>query len=142
MKKTTVLLTALTLSVTVLLSGCNVTIEDKTNDEYKEKYDTLVSGLQSEYQEQFDKATVKSWAKTIYTSFAAYLTTKSIEGEAVPDNLTYDDIKEELKGNFKADLMTVYKGLDVEWEYNAENCTLTRVIVTFEGETAEYPEPR
>lgn len=142
MKKSKLLVgMAVILAMSTILSGCEVTIKDETDDEYKEKYETLVSELQSGYQEHVDQTYVAATAKTIYTAFAAYLTLMSIDGEEIPDDFNYNNYKDDLyKDGYLTDDIYLNDKLKVEMDYYKGTYSLKYVTVTYENISATYPD--
>lgn len=125
------------LSVSLLSCGCEITIKNETSDnEYKEKYETLVSQMQSEY----DQAQVKAMAKEIHTACSCVLTMYGIEDTPVPDNFTYENTLDKLIND--GYLPSEYRSydIDVSWEYNPETYACKKVTVTSGGITAVYPD--
>lgn len=131
------ILAACLLFVSLLSCGCEITIKNEsTDDEYKEKYETLVSQLQSSYnQEQ-----VKSIAKEIHTALSCILTQYGIQNTTIPENFTYENMLDTfIKEGY---LPYEYKSYDlkVSWEFNSETYSAKTVTVTADGITAVYPD--
>lgn len=124
---------ALAILASVLTCGCEVTIKHE-DDEYKEKYETLVS----EIQNKSDHDQVKAMAKDIYTAMSVYLTTCGINDDAVAENLTYDSLLDDLIND--CGLPAVYKtyNLNVTWKYNTKTYSVQEVTVTVDGITEKY----
>ncbi|MBQ7980545.1 MAG: hypothetical protein IJ305_02945, partial [Oscillospiraceae bacterium] len=97
------------------------------------------SELQSAYQEYADQTYLSATAKTIHTALCTHLTLLGINGEAIPDDFTYDNYKDELKDYLSDDIYFNDK-LEVEWNYNPDTYAGKSVTVTYEGITATYPE--
>ena len=132
-------LTILLLSTAI--SVCSCTVDDKTEDEYQEKYETLVSELQSGYQEYADQTVVTAMAKKIYTAMASQLTNMAINDITVTNDLTFESIKDELKNEgYIDDEIYLAEDLKVEWEINKDTYSVKTVTVTYNGITATYPE--
>lgn len=132
------------LSIALTISGCEVTVKNESSDdEYKEKYESLVTDLQSAKMEQDNQTMVASMAKSIYTGMASYITRKMVDGEVVPTNVTFEDVKEELveSGSLR-EIEPYIDDLSVDISLNSSDygTNVEKVTVTYKDITQSYPD--
>ena len=132
------------LSIALTISGCEVTVKNESSDdEYKEKYESLVTDLQSAKMEQDNQTMVASMAKSIYTGMASYITRKTVDGEIVPANVTFEDVKKELveSGSLR-EFEPYIDDLSVDISLNSSDygTNVEKVTVTYKNITQSYPD--
>mgnify|MGYP004652942359 CR=1 FL=1 len=135
---------SLILAIALTTGGCEVTVKNESSDdEYKEKYESLVTDLQSAKTEQDNQVMVASMAKSIYTGMASYITRKMVDGETVPTNVTFEDVKKDLveSGSLR-EIEPYIDDLSVDISLNSSeyDTNVDKVTVTYKDITQSYPD--
>lgn len=143
-KRKNLIICSLILAIVLTTGGCEVTVKNESSDdEYKEKYESLVTDLQSAKAEQDNQTMVASMAKWIYTGMASYITKKEIDGETVPNNVKFEDVKKDLVDSGSLSEIEPYLddiSVDISLSTSDMGTYIEKVTVTYKDITQSYPE--
>ncbi len=139
-----VIISSLLLTAMVAVSSCESTVKiESADDEYKEKYESVVTEIQSAVEEENKQLLVISMAKTIYTGMSTYITRKEINGETIPSDVKFENIKDELIEKCGVDEIEQYLDeavVDIQIETTDIGQNVKSVTVTYKDTTGTYPE--
>lgn len=141
--KKTIICIALSISI-LSLTGCNVNIENtEKNTENEELVESIYLEQAEQQAEQDNYTVIAATAKDIYTALSTYLTKKSVAGESVPSDTSFDDVKDEISQYFYLDSTSHYiddMSVDLDLSSESNGTYINKVTVTYKDITASYPE--
>lgn len=139
-----VIISSLLLTAMIAVSSCESTVKiESSDDEYKEKYESVVTEIQSAVEEENKQLLVISMAKTIYTGMSTYITRKGVNGETIPSDVKFENIKDELIEKCGVDEIEQYLDeavVDIQIETTDIGQNVKSVTVTYKDTTGTYPE--
>lgn len=116
----------------ISLAGCSSETvngqSEGTTEDYKESSESIIT--------QNEEKVVADMAQEIYRAMTVYLVQAYSDNEKIPDNVSYDDVKNSLQNYLSFDIND--ENLTVEWDVDVEYYFITYVTVTYNGITKTY----
>ena len=144
MKKKLSALIAAIVMVTMSACGAENTVSDDTtanaDNSATEMLAETTAGEES-IADQEEEDNVYEMAKIIHTATATYLTMKGIDGEEIPEDFDFNEMKYVFQEEGYLDKITCdLSEIDVKGEIKPDVYVVTSVTVTYNGITKTYPD--